>query len=147
MRTAPSDFQSWVSQLILAPGRMDDANKTDDASRGQLRVTHRGEGDYLARGIKLALDDDDLNILKSGTSTLVEVEPGHHRLRIDNTFHAKTVEFDVRAGEQVHYRVWNKRGLGSWLVEILGAGPMYLAIEKAEPLESESVPLKSPNTF
>ena len=119
---------------------------TDFAPSAQLRVTHKDEGDYMARGIKLALDGADLNLLKSGTSTLVEVEPGFHRLRIDNTFHAKTVEFDVRAGEQAHYRIWNKRGFGSWLVELLGAGPMYLAIEKAEPVESESVPLKSPTS-
>ena len=118
----------------------------DEALSAQLRVTHKDEGDYMARGIKLALDDADLNLLKSGSSTLVEVEPGHHRLRVDNTFHAKTVEFDVRAGEQVHYRIWNKRGFGSWLVEIIGAGPMYLAIEEANPIESESVPLKSPTT-
>jgi hypothetical protein len=122
---------------------MNQATKPEALS-AQLRVTHKHEADYMARGIKLALDDADLNLLKSGTSTLVEIEPGHHRLRIDNTFHAKTVEFDVRAGEQVHYRIWNKRGFGSWLVELLGAGPMYLAIEKAEPFESESVPLKSP---
>ena len=125
---------------------MNEETSTVDASQAQLRVTHKDEGDYMARGIRLTLDDDDLNLLKSGASTLVEVEPGHHRLRIDNTFHAKTVEFDVSAGEQVHYRIWNKRGFGSWLVEILGAGPMYLAIEKVEPLESESVPLKSPTT-
>jgi len=125
---------------------MNDATKTNEASSAQLRVTHKDEGDYLARGIKLTLDDDDLNLLKSGTSTLVEVEPGHHRLRVDNTFHAKTVEFDVSAGEQAHYRTWNKRGFGSWLVELLGAGPMYLAIEIAEPVESESVPLKSPTS-
>lgn len=122
---------------------MKDAIRTDAVLSAQLRVTHKDEGDYMARGIKLALDDTDLTLLKSGKSTLVEVEPGHHRLRIDNTFHAKTVEFDVRAGEQAHYRVWNKRGFGSWLVEILGAGPMYLAIEKAEPLESKSLPLKA----
>ena len=115
----------------------------DEALSAQLRVTHKDEGDYMARGIKLALDDADLNLLKSGSSTIVEIEPGHHRLRIDNTFHAKTVEFDVRAGEQVHYRIWNKRGFGSWLVEIIGAGPMYLAIEEAEPIESGSLPLKS----
>ena len=123
---------------------MTEKANTDNDSSAQLRVTHKDEGDYMARGIKLALDDTDLNPLKSGTSTLVEVEPGHHRLRIDNTFHAKTVEFDVRAGEQVHYRIWNKRGFGSWLVEILGAGPMYLAIEKAERVESKSIPSKSP---
>jgi len=125
---------------------MTEKANTDNAPSAQLRVTHKDEGDYMARGIKLALDDADLNLLKSGTSTLVEVEPGFHRLRIDNTFHAKTVEFDVRAGEQAHYRIWNKRGFGSWLVELMGAGPMYLAIEKAEPVESESVPLKSPTS-
>jgi hypothetical protein len=123
---------------------MNEEIKSDEALSAQLRVTHKDEGDYMARGIKLAFDDADLNVLKSGTSTLVEVEPGHHRLRIDNTFHARTVEFDVGAGEQAHYRIWNKRGFGSWLVEILGAGPMYLAIESAEPVESESIPLKSP---
>jgi hypothetical protein len=122
---------------------MDEGTMNDEAPSAQLRVTHRDEGDYMARGIKLALDDADLNLLKSGNSTLVEIEPGHHRLRIDNTFHAKTVEFDVRSGEQVHYRIWNKRGFGSWLVEIIGAGPMYLAIERADPIESESLPLKS----
>ncbi|HWP53158.1 MAG TPA: hypothetical protein VN476_03445 [Pyrinomonadaceae bacterium] len=122
---------------------MDEGTMNDEALSAQLRVTHKDEGDYMARGIKLALDDADLNLLKSGSSTIVEIEPGHHRLRIDNTFHAKTVEFDVRAGEQVHYRIWNKRGFGSWLVEIIGAGPMYLAIEEAEPIESGSLPLKS----
>jgi hypothetical protein len=123
---------------------MTEGTNTGEALSAQLRVTHKDEGDYMARGIKLALDDSDLHLLKSGTSTLVEIEPGHHHLRIDNTFHAKTVEFDVRAGEQAHYRIWNKRGFGSWLVELLGAGPMYLAIERAEPVASESVPLKSP---
>lgn len=125
---------------------MNEATRIDKTSPGQLRVTHKDEGGYLARGIKLALDGKDLIALKSGKAIVVEAELGHHRLRIDNTFHARTVEFDVRAGEQVHYRIWNKRGFGSWLVEILGAGPMYLAFEKAEPLESESALLKSPTT-
>jgi hypothetical protein len=96
----------------------------------------------MARGIKLRLDGQDLTLLKSGKAVVVEVLPGHHSLRIDNTFYPKTVEFDVRAGEQVHYRIWNKRGFGSWMVEVLGAGPMYLHIERAEPVESQSVPLK-----
>lgn len=121
---------------------MGEEAKSDDGTKGQLRVTHRDEGDYMARGIKLRLDGQDLTLLKSGKAVVIEVEPGHHRLRIDNTFYPRTVEFDVRAGEQVHYRIWNKRGLGSWMVEVLGAGPMYLHVEEAEPVESESLPLK-----
>jgi hypothetical protein len=118
--------------------------KSDDALTAQLRVTHKHEGDYMARGIKLGLDGKDLTLLKSGKSIILEIEPGHHSLRIDNTFYPKTVEFDVEEGEQAHYRIWNKRGFGSWMVEVLGAGPMYLQVEKAEPIESEAVPLKRP---
>lgn len=125
---------------------MSEAAKSEDAPKGQLRVTHRDEGDYMARGIKLALDGRDLTILKSGKAIVVEVETGHHRLRVDNTFYPKTVEFNVKAGEQVHYRIWNRRGFGSWMVEVLGAGPMYLAIERAEPVESPSLPLAQPTS-
>jgi len=117
---------------------------SNNARSAQLRVTHRDEGDYMARGIKLRLDGRDLTLLKSGKAIVVEVEPGRHRLRMDNTFYARTVEFDVKAGEQAHYRIWNRRGFGSWLVEVLGTGPMYLSIEQADPVESSALPLTPP---
>lgn len=117
---------------------------TDENSKGQLRVTHKDEGDHLARGIKLALDRDDLGLVKSGKAIVTDVEPGNHSLRFDNTFHTKTIDFEVKAGEQLHYKVWNRRGFGSWMVEMLGAGPMYLGIEKAEPVESTSLPVDPP---
>lgn len=127
--------------MRVALGAMSLGEDSDGAPKAQLRVTHRDEGGYMARGIKLRLDGEDLTLLKSGKAIVVEVEPGRHSLRIDNTFYPKTVEFDVRAGEQVHYRIWNKRGFGSWMVEVLGAGPMYLHVERAEPVESKSLPI------
>jgi hypothetical protein len=111
-----------------------------DAPKAQLRVTHKDEGNHFARGINLRLDSQDLTLLKSGKAIVVEVEPGRHRLRIDNTFQPKTVEFDVKVGEQVHYKIWNKRGFGSWMVEMFGAGPVYLQVEEAAPVESPSLP-------
>lgn len=99
-------------------------------TKAQLHVTHTDEGTHLARGIKLTLDGKELGVLKSGKTVVIEIEPGDHKLRIDNTFQAKTLDLAVAAGEEIHYRIWNKRGLGSWMVEILGSGPMYLAIEK-----------------
>jgi hypothetical protein len=123
---------------------MSEEAKSENVSKGQLRVTHKDEGDYMARGIKLRLDGNDLTLLKSGKAIVVEVEAGRHRLRIDNTFYPKTMEFEVKPGEQVHYRIWNKRGFGSWMVEVLGAGPLYLAVERAEPVESASLPLTQP---
>jgi hypothetical protein len=101
------------------------------ALTGQLKVTHKQQDSYLARGIKLTLDGAYLTILKNGEDIVADVEPGRHLLLIDNTLHTKTVEFDVRAGEQAHYRIWNKRGFGSWMLDIFGSGPMYLVVERS----------------
>lgn len=114
---------------------MSEHAKGSGALTGQLRVTHEEQDNYLARSIRLALDGAYLTLLKNGKDIVVEVEPGRHRLLIDNTLHSKTVEFDVKAGEQAHYRIWNKRGFGSWMLDVFGSGPMYLAIERAEPIE------------
>lgn len=108
----------------------------NEAGKAQLRVTHQDEGDYMARGIKLVLDGHDLGAIKSGKTIAIDVEPHKHTLRVDNTFHTKTVNFEAKPGERLHYRIWNRRGFGSWMVDMLGAGPMYLVIEKAEPVES-----------
>jgi hypothetical protein len=109
---------------------MSEHAKGNGTLKGRLKVTHKFQDSYLARGIKLSLDG---TYFKNGKDLVLEVEPGHHRLLIDNTLHAKTVEFNVEAGEQVYYRIWNKRGFGSWMLDVFGCGPMYLAIERTEP--------------
>ena len=116
---------------------MSEHAKGNGTLKGRLRVTHKFQDSYLARGIKLSLDGTYLMLLKNGKDLVLEVEPGHHRLLIDNTLHAKTVEFKVEAGEQVYYRIWNKRGFGSWMFDVFGCGPMYLAIERTEPRSSK----------
>ena len=104
----------------------------------RLRVSHPDEGGFLRRPIHLSLDDKQFAVLSSGKETIIEIEPGHHRLRADNTFLPKTVEFDVEAGEQVSYTTWNRRGFGSWMIEIFGAGPLYLVIQRVEGDSSRS---------
>jgi hypothetical protein len=124
---------------------MGEVADTDDAPAAQLRVSHPAEGNVLGRGLKLSLDGEELPHLKVGHSLTMNIEAGHHRLRADNTYQAKTVEFDARPGEQVHYRITNRVGfLGSILITTLGAGPMYLEFQRAEPARSSSVPLPSP---
>jgi hypothetical protein len=74
--------------------------------------------------------------LKVGQTFSLEIAPGHHWLKVNNTYHKKTVEFDVQSGEQVHYRIKNRIGFfGSMMISVLGAGPMYLMIERADPIE------------
>ena len=110
----------------------------------QLRVSHPASN-VLGRGLRLWLDGEELSPLKVGKALNVEIEPGAHTLRVSNTYHSKTVEFDAQPGEQVHYRADNKVGFFGWfLLTVLGSGPMRLLIERAEPIASASMPLKPP---
>ncbi|HYO63374.1 MAG TPA: hypothetical protein VER08_06930 [Pyrinomonadaceae bacterium] len=114
----------------------------DSTPDAQLRVSHPAKGNQLGRGMKLSLDGEELTHLKAGNSLVVNIEAGHHQLRADNTYHARTVEFDARPGEQVHYRITNKVGFfGSILLTTLGAGPMHVKFERVEPVESSSKPI------
>ncbi|HEX8178496.1 MAG TPA: hypothetical protein VF525_03025 [Pyrinomonadaceae bacterium] len=108
----------------------------------QLRVSHPASN-AMGRGLKLWLDGEELSSLVPGKALAVEIAPGAHALRVSNTYHSKTVEFDAKAGEQVHYRIDNKAGAVSWfLLTVLGSGPMRLQIERAEPVESAAMPLR-----
>ena len=115
----------------------------DSTPAAQLRVSHPAtKSNQLGRGLKLSLDGEDLAHLKVGNSLVVNIEAGRHQLRADNTFQAKTVEFDAEPGQQVHYRVSNIVGaIGAVLLGTVGAGPMRLEFERAEPVESSSKPL------
>jgi hypothetical protein len=115
---------------------MNEAAKTDSVQSAQFRVSHPEAGNVLGRGLKLSLDGKEWAYLRAGQAISTEIAPGHHRLRADNTYQKKTIEFDVQPGEQVHYRIGNRVGFfGSMMVAVLGAGPMYLVIERADPAE------------
>jgi hypothetical protein len=113
---------------------MDEEVRTDSARSAQLRVSHPEAANVMGRGLKLSLDGKEWAYLKAGQAISTEIGPGHHRLRADNTYQKKMVEFDVQPGEQVHYRIGNRVGFfGSMMVAVLGAGPMYLVIERTPP--------------
>ena len=118
----------------------------DSTQDAQLRVSHPAtKSNQLGRGLKLSLDGEELAHLKVGNSLVVNIEAGRHELRADNTYHAKTVEFDAEPGQQVHYRISNRVGaVGAILLGTVGAGPMHLEFERAEAVESSSVPLPHP---
>jgi hypothetical protein len=97
----------------------------------QLTVTRASEADVKQRQVILKLDGEPFAVLLFGESVTRQIEPGSHRLRFDNTWAKKTVEFKVDEGEHVTYNVINRAGrLTWWMVAALGAGPMYLTIER-----------------
>jgi hypothetical protein len=97
----------------------------------KLTVTRAGATDVKQRQVIVRLDGEPFATLLYGQSVTRAIEPGVHQLRFDNTWAKKTIEFRVAEGEHVTYNVINRAGRFTWwMVAALGAGPMYLTIER-----------------
>jgi len=84
------------------------------------------------RQVIVKLDGEPFATLLFGETVTREIPPGSYRLRFDNTWVKKTVELKTADGEEVKYNVINRAGRFTWwMVAVLGAGPMYLTVERA----------------
>jgi len=96
-----------------------------------ITVTRMSSDDVQQRQIIVKLDGERVAELLYGQSVTRAVAPGHHRLRVDNTWNWKTLELDVAPGEHLKFRTVSRAGRFTWfLVGTLGAGPMYVSIER-----------------
>lgn len=87
--------------------------------------------DVKHRQLVITLDGDRLGDLLFGESTQRDVNPGTHRLRVSNTLVWKTVEFEVKPGEQVRFEAINRAGMLSFaLLILLGAAPLYVTVTR-----------------
>ena len=97
----------------------------------RLTVSRVSSQDVQQRQVIVKLDYESFATLLFDQTVSREIPPGAHRLRFDNTWVKKTVEFKAADGEHVHYNVINRAGRFTWwMVGILGAGPMYLTVER-----------------
>jgi hypothetical protein len=98
----------------------------------RLTVNRTSPADVQQRQVIVKLDGEPFATLLYGQTVTREISPGPHRLRFDNTWVKKAVEFKTVDGEEVEYNVINRAGRFTWwMVAVLGAGPMYLTIERA----------------
>jgi hypothetical protein len=103
----------------------------DVTNAARLTVERTGADDVRTRQVVVSLDGEPLGTLLFGGRVNREISPGHHRLRVHNTLVWKTVEFDAASGEHVRFGVVNRAGFGSMaLVALLGAGPLYVTVER-----------------
>ena len=66
-----------------------------------------------------------------GESFTLEVAPGAHTLKANNTLYWKTMEFSVESGEHVELALINQSSkLSFGFLALLGAGPLKLVIER-----------------
>ena len=95
----------------------------------QITIRRNSPDDVQIREVIIKLDGNRAAELLYGDTVTIPVTPGHHRLRVDNTWNWKTLEIDVTPGEHLRFLTVNRAGRLTWfLIGTLGAGPMYVSI-------------------
>jgi hypothetical protein len=106
-----------------------------------LTVQRTSPLDVMERQIVVSLDGERIAELLYGKSVTRTIAPGPHRLRIHNTLVWKTVAFEAHPGEHVRFQTVNHApSWAKWMVGLLGAGPMYVTVER-ESVPSGSQPV------
>ena len=79
----------------------------------------------------MSLDGIELAILRFGETVTRDVEPGAHELRAHNTLFRRRQPLVLAPGEHARFSVVNRPGWGTYtLMSVLGAGPLYLSLER-----------------
>ena len=106
---------------------------TDSAAQARLTVSRISADDVKQRQVIVKLDGEWIGDLLHGKRLSRAIAPGHHSVRVDNTWNKKTFEFDARPGEHIQLSTVNRAGRFTWfLVAAIGAGPMYVSISRDE---------------
>jgi hypothetical protein len=100
-------------------------------SSARLTIRRQSPDDIQQREIYVSLDGTELAILRYGDSVTRDVEPGTHDLRIHNTLFRQKQPLTLGPGEHATFSVVNRPGWGTYaLMSVLGAGPLYLSIDR-----------------
>jgi hypothetical protein len=105
----------------------------------KLVVSRTSPDDLKQRQIIVKLDGEWVGDLLYGKILARAIPAGLHTLKVDNTWNKKSLDFRAEPGEEIRFRVVNRPGKFTWfLVASLGAGPMYVSIERetSEPVSS-----------
>ena len=115
--TKDDDARYWESVYRMHPA--------------SVTITRQSEEDFKQRQLVVWLDGEKLGDLLFGHAFTRDVQPGRHTLRVSNTLVWKTVEFDVKPGEQVRFEAINRPGRITYpMLVILGVGPLYVTLRR-----------------
>jgi hypothetical protein len=77
------------------------------------------------------LDGERIATLMFGDEVTRDLEVGRHRLRVSNTLFWKTVEFEVKSGDQIRFEIINRAGRFTFpMLAFIGVGPLYLTVRR-----------------
>jgi hypothetical protein len=109
--------------------RVPEAAALSETLPARITVTREHPRDMGQRHVLVYLDERKVGSLLPGQSLTREVPPGPHRLKAHNTLFGRTIEVDVKPGQHLRFVTANVPGFMSWLVWVLGAGPIYVLLE------------------
>jgi hypothetical protein len=96
-----------------------------------VTISRNSPDDIHQRQVIVKLDGVKKAELLYGDSVTVPIEPGHHKVVVDNTWNWKTAEFDAVPGEHVRFRTVNKTGHWGWfLLSAFGVGLIVVSLER-----------------
>jgi hypothetical protein len=96
-----------------------------------LTVVRNHVEDVGQRQMIVWLDGERIATLMFGDEVTRDLDVGRHRLRISNTLFWKTVEFDVKSGEQVRFEIINRAGRLTYpMLAFIGAAPLYVTVRR-----------------
>jgi hypothetical protein len=106
----------------------------------RVTISRTSPNDIQQRQIIVKLDGQRLGELMAGDEISRDVEPGSHRVQVDNTWNWKNVDFTLAPGEHARFQTVNRGGRFTWfLVGTLGVGPMYVHIERLQDTVNQAV--------
>ncbi len=103
-----------------------------EISQTQVTVTRTQERDMGIREVRIWLDEELIATLKHKQWVTKATAPGRHTVRAHNTLVGKHIEFDLQPGEHARFTTANRSGCGTSLIFLLGAGPIYLSLERED---------------
>ena len=96
-----------------------------------VTVVRKHADDIQQRQMIVWLDGERIATLMFGDEVTRDLEVGRHRLRVSNTLFWKTVEFEVKWGEQVRFEIVNRAGRMTFpMLAFIGVGPLYVTVPR-----------------
>jgi hypothetical protein len=106
-----------------------DAGLVRDGAR--ITIRHATASDFGSREIYVSIDGGQVATLRPNETFTVDVRPGAHRVRADNTLFSKTHDLVLRPGDHARFVAVNRAGFGTFgFMMLLGASPLYLTFER-----------------
>lgn len=108
---------------------MDTPASDDGDLRAFVTFSRDHPEDAQQRQVSARVDDSPSSTLMFGDRVTIEVTPGQHTVRANNTLFWKRATFSIEPGEHLEFVLINRPGrMTLGLLAVLGVAPLYLDI-------------------